>query len=167
MWCATRRGFDYRKISQNFTHVLVSSKATQFKTRKTVEILQQTRHEQVDVRMPSHGLQQLVASCYQTCYKFIVKTCYPQACCKLFQQVVTSLQMTSCDKPDFNTLIITCVCRAQSNFITLFTHDIQRYTVSVLILTDRDVQSQQCSPSSIVFCFLFCISVAIAEKSFR
>ena len=159
MWCATRRGFDYRKISQNFTHVLVSSKATQFKTRKTVEILQQTRHEQVDVRMRSHGLRQLVASCYQTCYKFIVKTCYPQACCKLFQQVVTSLQTTS--------LIITSVCRAQSNFITLFTHDIQRYTVSVLILTDRDVQSQQCSPSSIVFCFLFCISVAIAEKSFR
>ena len=34
----------------------------------------------------------------------VVKTCYPQACCKLFQQVVTSLPMTSCNKPDFNRL---------------------------------------------------------------
>ena len=56
--------------------------------------------------MRSHGLRQLVddksvASCQQTCCKMIVKTCYPQACCKLFQQVVTSLQMTSCNKPDF------------------------------------------------------------------
>ena len=34
----------------------------------------------------------------------IVKTCYPQACCKLFQQVVTSLQQ-SCNKPDFNRLL--------------------------------------------------------------
>ena len=32
----------------------------------------------------------------------IVKTCYPQACCGLFQQVATNLQMTSCTKPDFN-----------------------------------------------------------------
>ena len=57
--------------------------------------------------MCSHGLRQLVddksvASCQQTCYKLIVKTCYQQACYKLFQQVVTSLQMTSCNKPDFN-----------------------------------------------------------------
>ena len=60
--------------------------------------------------MHSHGLRQLVddksvASCQQTCCKLIVKTCYPQACCKLFQQVVTSLQMTSCNKPDFNRLV--------------------------------------------------------------
>ena len=31
-----------------------------------------------------------------SCGRLIVKTCYPQACCKLFQQVVTSLQMTNC-----------------------------------------------------------------------
>ena len=35
----------------------------------------------------------------------IVKPC-PQARCKLFQQV-TSLQMTSCNKADFNTLVAT------------------------------------------------------------
>ena len=51
--------------------------------------------------MRSHGLRQLVgdksvASFRQTaCCKFIVKTCYPQACCKLFQQVVTNLQIFS------------------------------------------------------------------------
>ena len=59
--------------------------------------------------MHSHDLRQLVndktvESCQQTCCKLIVKTCYPQACCKLFQQVVTSLQMTSCNKPDTNLL---------------------------------------------------------------
>ena len=47
-----------------------------------------------------HGLRQLVdyksvTSCEQTGCKFSVKTCHPKACCKLFQQVVTSLQMTS------------------------------------------------------------------------
>ena len=47
------------------------------------------------------------ASCQQTCCKLIVKTCYPQASCKLFQQVVTSLQMTSCKKLAFNRLVAT------------------------------------------------------------
>ena len=57
--------------------------------------------------MRLHVLQQpvdnkSVASCQQACSKLIVRTCYPQACCKLFQQVVTSLQMTNCNKSDFN-----------------------------------------------------------------
>ena len=52
------------------------------------------------IRICSHGLRQLVdgksiASCQQTCCKLIVKTSYAQAYCKLFQRVVTSLQMTS------------------------------------------------------------------------
>ena len=46
-----------------------------------------------------------VASCQQTCCKLIVKTCYPQACFKLFQRVAASVQMTSCNKPDFNWLV--------------------------------------------------------------
>ena len=50
--------------------------------------------QQADIRMRSHGLRQLVdvksfASCQQTFLKFIVEICYSQACCKLFQQVVT------------------------------------------------------------------------------
>ena len=32
----------------------------------------------------------------------IVQTFYQQACCRLFEQVVTSLHMTNCIKPDFN-----------------------------------------------------------------
>ena len=40
------------------------------------------------------------------CNRFIVKACcYQQACWKLFQQVVTSLQMTSCNKPDFKLIL--------------------------------------------------------------
>ena len=87
------------------SHKLASS-------NKPVDILQQTCYQQADIRMRSHGLGQLVddksvASCQQTCCKLIVKTCYPQACCKLFQQVVTSLQMTSYNKPHFNRLVTT------------------------------------------------------------
>ena len=39
-----------------------------------------------------------VTCCQQFCYKSIVETCYPQVCCKFFQQVVTSLQMITCNK---------------------------------------------------------------------
>ena len=68
--------------------------------------------QQADIRMRSHGLRQLVddksvANCQQTCCKLIVQTCYQQARCKLFQQVVTSLQMTNCNKLDFNRLVAT------------------------------------------------------------
>ena len=45
-----------------------------------------------------------MASFQKICCK-LIKTCYPQACCKLFQQIVTSLQMTSSNKPDFNRLL--------------------------------------------------------------
>ena len=60
---------------------------------KSVDILQQSCYQQADIRMRSRGLRQLVddkcvASCQQACCTFIVKTCYPQACCKLFQQVI-------------------------------------------------------------------------------
>ena len=50
----------------------------------------------------------LATTCYNkpTCCKLIDQTCYPQACCKLLQQVVPSLQMTSCDKRDFNRLLV-------------------------------------------------------------
>ena len=41
-----------------------------------------------------------VASRQQTCCKLLVNK-NPKACCKLFQQVVTSLQMTNYNKPDF------------------------------------------------------------------
>ena len=66
------------------------------RSNKSVDILQQTCYQQADIRMRSHDLRQLVddksvASCQQTCCKLIVKTCYPQACCKFFQQVVANL----------------------------------------------------------------------------
>ena len=62
-----------------------------------ISILLQTCYEHVNVSF-------LMKSCQQTSCKLIVKTCYPQACCKLFEQVVTSLQITSGNKPDFNRL---------------------------------------------------------------
>ena len=91
----------YKNIIDNLNSSIVY---TQQKTCK------QTCNCQADIRMRSHGLRQLVdensvAVCQQTCFKLIVKTCYSQACCKLLQQVVTSLQMTSCNKPDFKDLL--------------------------------------------------------------
>ena len=38
--------------------------------------------------MACDSFDKSVASYQPTCCKMIVKTCYPQACCKLFQQVV-------------------------------------------------------------------------------
>ena len=73
------------------------------------DILQQTCYQQADIRTRSHGLRQLVddksVTSYQQTCKLIVKTCYPQIYCKLFQQVVTSLQITSCNKPDSNKIV--------------------------------------------------------------
>ena len=49
--------------------------------------------------MRSHALLQLADNkSAASCCKLIVQTCYQQACWKLFQQIVTSLQMTSCNK---------------------------------------------------------------------
>ena len=67
---------------------------------------------QINIRLRSHGLRQLfddksIASCQQTYCKLIIKTVYPQACCKLSQQVVKSPQMTICNKPDCNRLVAT------------------------------------------------------------
>ena len=80
---------------------------TNFDNQLAIDLLRQA-----DIRMRSQGLRELVhdksvASCQQTCCTLIAKTCYPQACWKLFRQVVTSLQMTSCNKPDFNRLVAT------------------------------------------------------------
>ena len=36
-----------------------------------------------------------------------IQTCYQQACCNMFQQVETSLRMTSCNNPDFSILVAT------------------------------------------------------------
>ena len=71
---------------------------------ESVDILQQLV---VKKRMCLRGLRHFVdcksvASCQQTHHcKLIVKTCYPQACCKLFH-------VTSCKKPDFNRVVVTC-----------------------------------------------------------
>ena len=57
------------------------------------------------VRMACDSL--LTTNLLKVVDRLVFKTCYSQACCKLFQQVVTSLQMTSCNKPVFNRLVTT------------------------------------------------------------
>ena len=60
---------------------------------------------------PISGCVRMACDIRQVCCKLsrrvaslIVKYCYPQPCCKLFQ----SLQMTSLNKPDFNRLVVAC-----------------------------------------------------------
>ena len=98
---------------------------TQPKTRK----LQQVCWQQADIRMRSHGLQQLVASGQ---FYRLVATCHLQTCCNLLKQLVmwitrtslhednadnlhqvcwqlaTDLLSTSCSKPGERILISAC-----------------------------------------------------------
>ena len=97
-------------VKQNISEVHSQNRASCY---KSVDILQQTWYQQAGIRMRLHRLplfvdDKSVASCQQTRFKLFPKTCYPHACCKLFQQVATSLQMTSCSKPAFNRLVPTC-----------------------------------------------------------
>ena len=90
--------------------VLNSYTATRIQQVATSLLTSCNNLSQATIRMRSHGLRQLVedksvASCQQTCRKLIVQTCYQQAFCKLFQQVVTSLQMTNCSKPVLTDLL--------------------------------------------------------------
>ena len=62
---------------------------------KAVDILQQTCYNKL-----VFGRIRSLLHCRQSCCRLIVKTCHSQACCKLSQQVVTSLQ--GWNKLDFN-----------------------------------------------------------------
>ena len=42
-----------------------------------------------------------------SCSIRLVKTCYPQACCKLLQQLAAGMQISSCNKADFHRLAAT------------------------------------------------------------
>ena len=79
---------------------------------QSVDILQQTNFQKKPksecVRMACDSL--LTTSLLQVVNSFVaslMSKLVVQACCKLFQQVVTSLQMTSCNEPDFNRLFVT------------------------------------------------------------
>ena len=64
--------------------------------------------QQADIRMRSHGLRRLVTtSLLQVVNRLVASWWFQQACCNLFQQIVTSLQLTSCNKPDFNRFVAT------------------------------------------------------------
>ena len=41
------------------------------------------------------------------------KTCYPHACCKLFQQVVTGVHIMYCNKPISNRVVVETCKNAQ------------------------------------------------------
>ena len=75
---------------------------------KSVDILQQlvTTSQDAFAWLSTACDNKSVASCQQVCFKLstdLLQVDY----CKLFQQVVTSLQMTSCNNPDLNRLVAT------------------------------------------------------------
>ena len=64
--------------------------------------------QQADIRMGLHGLRRLVTTnLLQVVNRLVASWLFQQACCKLFQQVVRSIQMTSCNKPDLDRLVAT------------------------------------------------------------
>ena len=49
----------------------------------------------------------VITSLLQVVNRLVASWLFQQTCCNLFQKVVTSLQMTSCNKPDLNRLVAT------------------------------------------------------------
>ena len=92
---------------QSFYIVLTLQKTMENALSRITNCLRQT--SQANIRSGClHGLlttrllqvvNRLVVSC------IMIKAFYPQAFCELFQQVVASLQMTSCKMSDFNRLV--------------------------------------------------------------
>ena len=78
-------------------HLLHTQKRASF--NKSVNIvLRQTCDQQAGTRMRSHGLRQLVDDCRKLSTGLLqvnCKTCYLHACCKLFQQAITNLQVAT------------------------------------------------------------------------
>ena len=78
-------------------HLLHSQKRASF--NKSVNILlRQTCDQQAGTKMRSHGLRQLVDDCRKLSKGLLqvnCKTCYLHACCKLFQQAITNLQVAT------------------------------------------------------------------------
>ena len=109
-WCDS---CDCSFISYSMQWVL-SLLGTQPKTpscNKSVDILRQfvttSRYQNAFVWLAmlvttslSQFVNRLVASCQN---RLVASWLFQQACCNVFQQVVTSLQMTSCNKSDLMT----------------------------------------------------------------
>ena len=94
---------EFQNSINNKTDIIYNTQLKSKSCNKPVDILQQA-----DIGIGLHELQQLVdkksaTSYQQTCSKLIVKTCYPQG----VAQIVGSLQMTSCYKPDLNRFVET------------------------------------------------------------
>ena len=103
------RFFIFDNSRSYISSVLSNSPVTQPKTTLTsVVILQQTWSTS---RYHDAFAWSATACWRQVCCKLSIDLlqvdCYPQACYKLFQQVVIQLQTTRCNKPDFNRLVST------------------------------------------------------------
>ena len=69
----------------------------QFAASQTISTCSKSDFHRLDA---ADAFNRLAASCYDG----RAATCYPQACCKLFQQLAASLQISSCSKSDFRNL---------------------------------------------------------------
>ena len=71
---------------------------------RIVALLSSSRYQNAFAWLAPSWLSNIAASCEQACCKLIVKTFYPEAWCKLFQQLAASRQISSCNKSDFHRL---------------------------------------------------------------
>ena len=77
------------------------------------------------------SLLQVVNRLDASCSIRLVKTCYPQACCNLFQQLATSLQISSCNKSDFHELASTWwIQQTCCNLLTTYIKPVKSTTCS-------------------------------------
>ena len=101
-WCNLMRSTDLLQIARTDLSRLVIRKldASCFNNLQQVSKYQVAASLIFATCISIDAFDRLAASCSIR----LVKTCYPQACCKLLQQLAPSLQISSCSKADFHRL---------------------------------------------------------------
>ena len=104
-WCNLMRSTDLLQIARTDLSRLVIHKldASCFNNLQQVSKYQVAASLIFATCISIDAFNRLAASCSIR----LVKTCYPQACCKLLQQLAASLQISSCSKADFHRLAAT------------------------------------------------------------
>ena len=65
-----------------------------------------------------------------SCFIRLVKTCYPQACWKLFEQLAASLRITTCSKSDFiNLHQLASTLMRSSNLLQVVPSDLSKLDI--------------------------------------
>ena len=118
--------------------------------------------QQADIRMHSHGLRQLVKTSLLQVVNRLVATCFNKLKQVCKWQVATSLQMTSCNKPDLNRLLqalFFVVRQTMKKPTDLYMRYKKRYTrvkTHNLFRVDENSLEQCCAAHIVQCCQQYC-----------